>query len=94
MAYENQYSPGGIHRVTMEDRERLCVTGVEEVESFDESAIVMMTGKGTLVVRGSELHIEQLSLEGGELRVEGYVESLAYEDEGNERGGLLARLFR
>jgi sporulation protein YabP len=95
MAYEYERGQGsGSHRVMMENREQLCVTGVEEVESFDESTIVMVTGKGTLVVRGSDLHIEQLSLDGGELRVEGSVEALTYEDEGRERGGLLARLFR
>ena len=93
MAYENQYSPGGIHRVTMEDRERLCVTGVEEVESFDENTIVMDTVAGALVVRGSGLHIEQLSLDGGQLRVEGQVESLTYEEDAGGRGGLLSRLF-
>ena len=95
MAYENErlQSDSG-HCVTLEDRERLRVSGVEEVESFDESAVVMVTGKGTLVVRGSQLHIEQLSLDGGELRVEGFVESLTYEDDGGERGGFFARLFR
>lgn len=95
MGYENErLQGGGIHRVTLEGRGRLCVTGVEEVESFDESTIVMQTEKGTMVVRGVELHIEQLSLDGGELRVDGHVDSISYEDEGGERGGLLARLFR
>ena len=78
----------------MEERSSLSVSGVEEVESFDENAIVMVTSQGTLVVRGEELHIEKLSLDGGDLKVEGSIESLTYEDEGRERGGLLARLFR
>ena len=95
MGYENDRLQGGsIHRVTLEGRSRLCVTGVEEVESFDENTIVMRTEKGTMVVRGVELHIEQLSLDGGELRVDGHVDSISYEDEGGERVGLLARLFR
>lgn len=94
MAYENERLQGGAHRITLEERERLSVSGVEEVESFDDATIVMATSKGTLVVRGSGLHIEQLSLNGGDLLVDGFVESLTYEDEGGERGGLLARLFR
>lgn len=95
MAYENERFPEeSSHRVLLEGRARLTVSGVEEVESFDESAIIMLTEKGTLVVRGSELHIEQLSLDGGELRVEGQVEALTYEDDGGSRGGLFARLFR
>ena len=81
------------HKLTLDGRNRLTMTGVTEVESFDENSIVMSTCKGTLVVRGSELHIEKLTLDGGDLRVEGLVESLTYEDEGRERGGLLARLM-
>lgn len=82
------------HHVILEGRASLSVSGVEEVESFDENAIVMRTAQGTLVVRGEELHIEKLSLDGGDLRVEGMVDSLTYEDEGGVRGGFLARLFR
>lgn len=82
------------HHVILEGRSSLSVSGVEEVESFDENAIVMRTSLGTLVVRGEELHIEKLSLDGGDLRVEGMVDSLTYEDDGGPRAGFLARLFR
>ena len=83
------------HHVILEGRASLSVSGVEEVESFDENAIVMRTSLGTLVVRGEELHIEKLSLDGGDLRGEGMVDSLTYEDSGRDRaGGLFARLFR
>ena len=82
------------HHVILEGRASLSVSGVEEVESFDENAIVMRTAQGTLVVRGENLHIEKLSLDGGDLRVEGMVDSLTYEDDGGVRGGFLARLFR
>lgn len=81
------------HHVILEGRERLSVSGVEDVESFDESAIVLHTDQGTLVVRGQDLHIEKLNLDGGELRVEGTVDSLTYEDGGGERSGFFARLF-
>ena len=59
------------HHILLEGREQLTVSGVEEVESFDENTIVMLTVKGTLVVRGEDLHIEKLSLDGGDLKVEG-----------------------
>lgn len=91
MAYEEKQMS---HHVILDDRSGLTVSGVEEVESFDENAIVMVTVKGTLVVRGESLHIEKLSLDGGDLRVEGMVDSLTYEDEGREKGGFLARLLR
>ena len=91
MVYEEKVMP---HHVVMEGRSSLSVSGVEEVESFDETTIVMVTVKGTLVVRGEGLHIEKLSLDGGDLKVEGTVDSLTYEDDGREKGGFLARLLR
>ena len=91
MPYEEKQMP---HHVMLEGRSSLTVSGVEEVESFDENTIVMVTVKGTLVVRGEALHIEKLSLDGGDLKVEGMVDSLTYEDEGREKGGFLARLLR
>ena len=95
MAFESEkLQNDGFHRVILEDRRRLCVTGVEEVESFDENTIVLETDKGLMVVRGEELHIEQLSLDGGELKVDGQVDSIAYEESNEMRGGFLTRLFR
>ena len=82
------------HHIILEEREQLAVSGVEEVESFDENTIVMYTCKGTLVVRGDGLHIEKLSLDGGDLKVEGAIDALSYEDGGREKGGLFSRLFR
>ena len=81
------------HQLTLEGRERLTVSGVEDVERFDESAIVMSTTAGTLVVTGENLHIGKLSLDGGELHVDGQIDSLAYEEQSAGRGGLLGRLF-
>lgn len=86
--------PGVSHKLTLVDRTRLEVTGVEEVESFDESEIIMSTTRGELTVRGEGLHIETLSLDGGALKVDGTVESLTYEDKREASGGLLSRLFR
>ena len=96
MQYEEKRprGEGADHHVILEGRESLSVSGVEEVESFDENTIVMRTCKGTLVVRGEDLHIEKLSLDGGDLKVEGQVDAVTYEDDGGERGGFLARLFR
>lgn len=94
MTYEPQAGMNAGHHILLEGRQQLSISGVEEVESFDESTIVMVTTQGTLVVHGEELHIEKLSLDGGDLRVEGRVESLSYEDEGRERGGFFSRLLR
>ncbi|MDY3281227.1 YabP/YqfC family sporulation protein [Dysosmobacter sp.] len=81
------------HRLELEGRERLTVSGVEDVERFDETGIVMTTSAGVLTVTGEGLHIGQLSLEGGELHVDGRVDSISYEEDDGGRGGLLRRLF-
>ena len=91
MPYED-LRPAG-HHLILEDRERLTISGVEEVESFDENTIVMVTAQGMLIVRGEGLHIEKLSLDGGDLKVEGMVESLTYEEDRRSRGGFLSRLL-
>ena len=90
MAYEN-ISPE--HRLILEQRERLVISGVEEVARFDEETIVLTTSMGDLEIQGEGLHIEKLSLEGGELHVEGTVTALIYGMEPRESGGLLRRLL-
>ena len=85
--------PAAVHRLELVGRERLVVTGVEDVERFDETGVVMSTSAGTLVVTGEALHIGKLSLDGGELHVEGRIDSVCYEDEGQSRGGFFSRLF-
>lgn len=81
------------HRIVLEDRERLMVSGVDEVESFDESSIILSTVRGGLEVQGEGLHIEKLSLDGGDLLVEGLIFGLVYTEERRSRGGLLGRLL-
>lgn len=91
----NDYNtmPQAAHRLELIGRERLTVSGVEDVDRFDETGIVMSTSAGTLVVTGEDLHIGKLSLDGGELHVDGRIDSVTYEDEGPSRGGFFSRLF-
>lgn len=82
------------HRLELEGREKLVVTGVEDVERFDEEEIVMRTTAGTLVVGGTGLHIGKLNLDGGELHVDGSIHTLLYEDQAPAgQSGFLRRLF-
>ena len=85
--------PAAGHRLELVGRERLTVSGVEDVGRFDENGIVMSTSAGVLVVTGEDLHIGKLSLDGGELHVDGRIDSVAYEEGGREQGGFLRRLF-
>ncbi len=81
------------HRLTLEDRSRLTMTGVTEVESFDEGQVVLHTTRGVIIVRGQGLHLQLLSLDGGQIHVDGTVDSITYEDNPREAGGFFARLF-
>ncbi len=93
MAYENTNYGAGAHRIELDGRESLTVSGVDDVDRFDENEIVMSTSAGTLIVTGEGLHIGKLSLDGGELHVDGHIDSLSYEDASGGSGGLLSRLF-
>ncbi len=81
------------HRLELTGREHLVVSGVEDVDRFDENSIIMSTSAGTLVVAGEDLHIGKLSLDGGELHVDGRIDSLSYEDISRSRGGFWSRLL-
>ena len=89
----NDYCVPMEHRLTLTGRETLTVSGVEDVDRFDETEIVMNTSLGVLVVTGDSLHIGKLSLDGGELHVDGRIDAIAFEDAPSSRGGLLSRLF-
>lgn len=81
------------HRLCVENRDQLIISGVEEVERFDENTIVLSTTQGGLEVQGEGLHIEKLSLDGGDLKVEGWINALIYEPQGQTRGGFFSRLL-
>lgn len=78
----------------LEERKSLTVTGVSDVDSFDEQTVVAYTDLGELTVKGSSLHIEKIDLDAGELAIEGEISSLSYSDRPGGKGSLLARIFR
>jgi len=81
------------HKLTLEGRSRLNLTGVTDVESFDETMVVVHTTRGTLVIRGSGLHLQLLSLDGGQVHVDGTVDAMTYEEDVRDPGSFFARLF-
>lgn len=91
MAYETNLGAG--HQILLEQRERLVISGVEEVHRFDEETIVLTTTMGGLEIQGENLHIEKLALEGGELHVDGRVSALLYDTGMEETGGFFRRLL-
>lgn len=81
------------HRLTLDERTRLTVTGVEEVVSFHEEEVTVRTVKGLLILRGEGLKVDKLEKTSGELSVSGLVTDLSYEEAG-PGSGFFARLFR
>ena len=69
------------------------ITGVDDVERFDENEVSLQTSAGTLVITGDNLHIGKLSLDGGELHVDGHIEGINYEEPVQPRRGMFSRLF-
>lgn len=93
MAFEEKNRPAARpHHLIMEDRSKLSVTGVEDVISFDENEIITRTGQGNLIIRGTGLHIGKLTLDSGEVSVEGVVRELCYEEPA-PMGGFWSKLF-
>ena len=84
------------HACRLENRSGASLTGVREVVSFDENQVVMDTDMGLLTIKGKDLHVSRLTVEKGEMEVEGQVDSLAYSsNEAYRKAGqsILARLF-
>ena len=81
------------HNVVLEERKKLSVSGVVDVDSFDEETITAVLDEFDLIIRGSALHISQLNVESGEMTVDGEITSLAYVS-GKPKGGIIKRLFR
>ncbi len=80
------------HKLTLSERKKLTMSGVTEVVSFEEDAVILKTALGTLVIQGRDLQLKTLSLEGGQVDVEGTISALIYE-EPKRSGGALRRLF-
>ena len=85
------YEQTAEHKLTLEGRQRLAVTGVDEVESFDETVVIVHIADTALIVRGEGLHLRRL--ESGQVLVDGRIDALVYEQRGPSGKGLLQRLF-
>ena len=93
-----EYPQGrGAHKITMANRRTAGITGVSDVISFDISEVLLETELGMLQIKGADLHVNRLSLEKGEIDLEGRIDSVQYNEISDfKKGGesLLNRLFR
>ncbi len=84
------------HHVVLENRKKLSVSGVNDIERFDESRVLLHTVQGCMDVHGSGLHIGVLDVETGNLLIEGMIEAIIYcgEEKRKQRVSVWARIFR
>lgn len=85
------------HKLVIHNRKTSLVTGVADVLSFDLNEILLETEQGMMMVKGSNLHVNRLSLEKGEVDLSGNIDSIAYSDiptSGKQGEKLFSRLFR
>lgn len=80
------------HKLTLNERKSLTMTGVTEVVSFEDTAVALRTSLGNLMVHGHGLQLKTLSLDGGQVAVEGTITALVYAEQ-KPSGGWLSRLF-
>ncbi|NMA34466.1 MAG: sporulation protein YabP [Clostridiaceae bacterium] len=97
MIEEKRVPKPRVQNIIMENRQKLSVSGVIDVESFNDECVVADTELGILVIKGIDLRINKLDIDSSELGIEGDIISLEYSDkEGarNRGGGFFARIFR
>jgi sporulation protein YabP len=85
---------GRAHTLTIDMCRRAVISGVEELESFQEEMISVYTAGGLLTIEGEELHIDRLNLEEGQLILSGVIYAALYTEDAEPRAGLLSRLFK
>ena len=77
----------------IESRKKATLTGITDVESFDEETIIAQSQCGEITVRGSSMKISRLSVESGDMIIEGHIDSVAYGTE-KTSGGFFGKLFK
>ncbi len=85
------------HRLVINNRKTSTITGVLDVLSFDLNEILLETEQGMLMVKGTDMHVNRLNLEKGEVDLAGNIDSVSYSEiHAGAKGGenLLAKLFR
>ncbi len=83
------------HSLTLDDRSRASISGVEDVDSFNEEMIILNTSAGAMTLMGEGLHVSRLNLDEGQLLIEGRIIGLEYDERAaRARGGALTRLFK
>ena len=85
---------GKIHNLIVENGTKITITGVNDVESYDETSAVMYTPLGQLTLKGSDFHVDKIDVESGEVNIKGKFISAAYSDNASQKSSFLSKLLR
>lgn len=85
-----------IQNLILENRNKLSISGVKDVLSFDDQVVIMETELGLLTVKGENLKINKLSIDTSEVIIEGEINQLGYSDHGKKEqdSGLFSKIFK
>lgn len=82
------------HNLILENRKSLLLSGVSDVDSFDEQTVVAYTNIGSLTIKGSNLKVNKLNTESGELNIEGMISSMSYSEGSKSNGNFFSKIFK
>ena len=93
MKNEMQNNTNIPHNIIVEGREKISISGVLDVESFDENEIVLETSRGDMIISGEDMRVEKLSIEAGDTIIEGHIMCIEYNDKIRKKEGFWSRIF-
>ena len=85
------------HHIALMNRKNGSITGIKDVISFDLNTVLVETQCGMLTIKGHDLHISRLSVEKGEIDIDGTIDGIMYSDvnaHAGKSGSVFARLFK
>ena len=81
--------------ILIEDRNKINITGVDQVESFNENTIVLRTVKGGMMIKGENLNVDKLNLDDGNVKISGTINGVNYiNKDGSQKGNIMGKIFK
>ncbi len=91
----NEIQTNIMQNVILENREKVTITGIKDVLSFDDEIVILESELGLLNIKGADLRVNKISVESGDVIVEGTIRAVEYSDKGPyQRQGLMSRIFK
>lgn len=88
VTFENQ-------NIFVENRNKVTITGVEQVDSFNDNTIILRTVKGGMTIKGEELNVGKLNLDDGNVKVNGIINGIIYNNkDSSQRGNIIGKIFK